>query len=44
MKRVMQDDELAQKLANAGWKKYRAEFTEEVVVGKYKEFFEKVIG
>lgn len=44
IKRLLRDDDLAQKIATEGWKKYRAEFTEKVVIDKYKAFFEKVSG
>jgi len=42
IKWVFGDVEFAQKLATAGWETYQQEFTEEVVVQKYLEFFEKI--
>lgn len=42
IKRLLRDDDLAERIATEGWKKYRAEFTEKVVVDQYRAFFEKV--
>lgn len=43
IKRLLRDDDLAERLATNGWKKYKAEYTEKVVVEQYRQFFEKVI-
>lgn len=43
IKWVFSDQEFAHNLATKGWETYQREFTEEVVVQKYLDFFEKII-
>ncbi|SCA56897.1 putative glycosyltransferase [Candidatus Terasakiella magnetica] len=42
IKWVFSDQDFAYKLATRGWESYQRDFTEEVVVQKYLEFFEKI--
>jgi len=42
IKWVFNDPEFARSLAEKGWETYQRDFTEEVVVQKYLEFFEKI--
>ncbi len=44
IRRLIQDSELAERLASQAQKDFESNFTENIVVGKYLEFFKRIVG